>query len=84
MDSLTRFTQISILLPAGKDVLKTVSFYEKLGFKLTRQEKEPPRMAVVQRDCVNTIQNYQFKILLGAPQCRGDLDGGASAKLSPP
>ena len=49
MDSLSRLTKVSILVPAGKDVYKTVSFYEKLGFKLIHQEKELPRMAVVQR-----------------------------------
>jgi len=67
MDSLTRFTEISILLPAGKDVLKTVSFYEKLGFKLIHREKEPPRMAVVQKDCVTFYLCQEDYQQLGQP-----------------
>ncbi|MGF1486242.1 MAG: hypothetical protein ACFBSE_03920 [Prochloraceae cyanobacterium] len=62
MEGLTGFQKISILVPAGKDVYKTVSFYEKLGFKLIHKEKEPPRMAVVKRDNAEFYlcqENYQ-------------------------
>ncbi|MDJ0718419.1 MAG: VOC family protein [Prochloraceae cyanobacterium] len=62
MNNLTKFTQISFLIPAGSDVQKTVSFYEKLGFQVTHKEKDPPRMAVLERDCAVFYlchENYQ-------------------------
>ena len=62
MDNSAKFTKISLLVPAGNDVQKTVSFYEKLGFKVIHQEKEPPRMVVVKRDHAEFYlchENYQ-------------------------
>ncbi|MDJ0716178.1 MAG: VOC family protein [Prochloraceae cyanobacterium] len=59
---MTKFTKISLLVPAGENVRETVSFYEKLGFKVIHTEKEPPRLAVVQRDTAEFFlchQNYQ-------------------------
>ena len=46
-------SSISPLIPGGKNLEKTVVFYEqKLGFKRIHQEGNPIYMAIVQRDNV--------------------------------
>ncbi|MBW4614343.1 MAG: VOC family protein [Desmonostoc vinosum HA7617-LM4] len=42
---------ISPLIPAGGDMEKSITFYEKLGFKKIHQEGNPVTMAIVKRDC---------------------------------
>lgn len=45
-----KLKNLSPLIPAGKDVEKSIEFYEKLGFTTTHTEGKPLKMAVVERD----------------------------------
>ncbi|MBE9117365.1 VOC family protein [Lusitaniella coriacea LEGE 07157] len=50
MSDLPKLGNISPLIPAGEDVSAAIAFYEKLGFKMTHKEGDPPHMAIVERD----------------------------------
>lgn len=50
MSDLPKLGSISPLIPAGEDVSGAIAFYEKLGFKMTHKEGNPPHMAIIERD----------------------------------
>ena len=50
MDNSPKLKNLSPLIPAGKDVEKSIAFYEKLGFTTTHTEGKPLKMAIVERD----------------------------------
>ncbi len=51
MNQTPKLGKISPLIPGGKDLEKTLSFYEqKLGFTTIHREGEPMRMAIIHRD----------------------------------
>ncbi len=54
-----KLKNLSPLIPAGKDVEKSIEFYEKLGFMTTHTEGKPLKMAIVERDDIQIflVQN---------------------------
>lgn len=69
MNKTPRLGNISPLIPAGRDLEKTLSFYEqKLGFSVFHKEGNPTRMAIVRRDsaeiflCQNEYVNLSGQI----------------------
>lgn len=54
-----KLKNLSPLIPAGKDVEKSIEFYETLGFTTTHTEGKPLKMAIVERDDIQIflVQN---------------------------
>ena len=53
MSQTVSLNSINPLIPGGKDLEKTVVFYEQqLGFKRIHQEGDPIYMAIVERDSI--------------------------------
>ncbi len=74
--NLPLLKSLSPLIPAGKDVEKSIEFYEKLGFTTTHTEGKPLRMAVVERDEIQIflVQN-DYKHLAEETSLRIRVDG---------
>ena len=75
-NNLPKLKNLSPLIPAGKDVQKSIEFYEKLGFTTTHTEGKPLKMAIVQRDEIQIflVQN-DYKHLAEETSLRIQVEG---------
>ncbi len=62
-----KLKNLSPLIPAGKDVEKSIEFYEKLDFTTTHTEGKPLKMAIVERDEIQIflVQNEDKHLAKG-------------------